>query len=59
MSDKKNNGIFDWEFPTIYDIIDRMTLSFICPPSQKEKVKKPRKTNPPEHRYLKKAKVKK
>ena len=53
MSDKKNNGIFDWEFPTIYDIIDRMTLSFICPPPKKEEVKKPRKMK------NKKAKVKK
>lgn len=39
MSDKKNNGIFDWEIPTIYDIINRMKLSFILPP-EKEETKK-------------------
>ena len=50
MSDK--NNINNWELPSIYDIIDRMTLSFIFPPEKKED-KKPRKMK------SKKAKVKK
>ena len=52
MSKKEYNPLTDWEIPSIYDIIDRMTLSFIFPP-EKKKVKKPRKMK------SKKAKVKK
>ena len=53
MSKKEYNPLTDWEIPSIYDIIDRMTLSFIFPPEEKKEVKKPRKMK------SKKAKVKK